>query len=409
MKWLILSGLLITNVVQAEVLTLPDALAKARSSSPRVLGAGEAASAATAESWGAAGGMLPNISANASWSVRDSKRAGVATTTHPTGEDITLVQPITLGDEWSRWRTMASLARASEAEAKAAKQEVTVAVVSAYADVLAAEGEVSGTQALVKALAREVSATAVRLKYGEGTKTDAAQSEARLAQAQARLAAAEGKHTTAHSTLQRWVGPLETSITLVWPSAADVATTVSATTNPAVAAAEARAQAGKHTALAAWWEFLPEANLTASTSHNDDSVAAGGGSQSAQTLMVNVSLPLFEGGQNIANLSANRAKERQARYELEDIRRSWSTLLATAQSDVTATQLGEQAAKAALDAQVRATEGIHREFELGTRSQLDVLNAEQELAQARTAWLTARRNALVAHYNVLAAEGRLSE
>lgn len=404
MKWLVVLAVMMgasVSVAEPLVLTLDDVVQRTLASSPQVLAVDEGANAARAESRGAFGGMLPNVTAGYDWSVRKAN----STTSHPQGTDITLVQPITLGSEWGRWRAQAALAKASEAEARTSRQEVQVAAATAYADVLAGMEEISSSRALVAALADDVKASSLRLKVSEGTKTDVAQSEARLASAEAALAGAEGRRHAAWYRLEQLAGPLDASATLVWPVlAGDVS---GSTVNPSVQAAEARLKAQQSASTAAWWEFLPEASLQASTSHNEAATFLGGSTVNAQTVAVNVNLPLFAGGQNVAHVQAERAKARKARYELEDIRRGWERALATARHDVDTATANLKAAEAEVAAQERAAAGVRRENQLGTRSQLDVLNAEQELAASRSRLSVARRNSVVATYNVWAAEGRL--
>ena len=78
---------------------------------------------------------------------------------------------------------------------------------------------------------------------------------------------------------------------------------------------------------------------------------------------------------------------------------SWSQLQATkaqiiaAQAQVTATEV--------------ALNGVREEARVGQRTTLDVLNAQQELVNARVALVTAQRDRVVASYTLLAAVGRL--
>ena len=79
---------------------------------------------------------------------------------------------------------------------------------------------------------------------------------------------------------------------------------------------------------------------------------------------------------------------------------SWGQLEA-AKANIEATQAQVQAAEIALN-------GVREEARVGQRTTLDVLNAQQELVNARVALVTAQRDRVVASYTLLAAVGRLS-
>ncbi len=66
----------------------------------------------------------------------------------------------------------------------------------------------------------------------------------------------------------------------------------------------------------------------------------------------------------------------------------------------------------AAQAQVTATEvalnGVREEARVGQRTTLDVLNAQQELVNARVSLVTAQRDRVVASFTLLSSVGRLS-
>ncbi|MCP5405872.1 MAG: TolC family protein [Pseudomonadaceae bacterium] len=385
-------------------LTLHDVLARVARSAPQLRAAELAADADAARSRSRFGSMLPHVNYEGDWSVRDATTGATHNTSHPRGDSLVLVQPLTLGEELAGWKSARNTARASAFDAASTRQNLLVQTAAAYGDWLAAEDEAANTRTLLEAVEHELKGANLRLKLGEGTKTDVAQSEARVAAAKSTLATAMAKVAGARASLARYAGPLDGNP--VWPATTEIPP--AAANHPLVAAAEARKAASRFDVRGAWADFLPEATLRASSNQSRDTTFLGGNTVEDQTVLVTVSLPLFAGGQNVANLQAAKAEARRAHYTLEDTRRELARLHATAVADVEAARAAVAAAEQEVAALARAAEGVRREQQLGTRSLLEVLNAEQELAAGRTRLATAKRNALVAEFNLLAAEGRLA-
>jgi outer membrane protein len=121
-----------------------------------------------------------------------------------------------------------------------------------------------------------------------------------------------------------------------------------------------------------------------------------------------LSVPIYQGGQEYATIRQAKETLGQRRLDLDAARDQ-------VQSTVTQTWGQLEAAKATIEAttaQVNAAEislnGVREEARVGQRTTLDVLNAQQELVNARVALVTAQRDRVVASYNVLAATGALS-
>jgi outer membrane protein len=131
--------------------------------------------------------------------------------------------------------------------------------------------------------------------------------------------------------------------------------------------------------------------------------------QSFQALVgAQLSVPLYQGGQEYATI-------RQAKETLGQRRLDLDTARDQVQSNVTQAWGQLEAAKAQIEsttAQVNSAEislnGVRDEARVGQRTTLDVLNAQQELVNARVALVTAQRDRVVASYTVLGAVGSLS-
>ena len=125
------------------------------------------------------------------------------------------------------------------------------------------------------------------------------------------------------------------------------------------------------------------------------------------TVLGRVAVPIYQGGSEYSIIRQSKETLGQRRIELDvqrdlvraSVVQSWSQLQATkaqiiaAQAQVTATEV--------------ALNGVREEARVGQRTTLDVLNAQQELVNARVALVTAQRDRVVASYTLLAAVGRL--
>ena len=121
-----------------------------------------------------------------------------------------------------------------------------------------------------------------------------------------------------------------------------------------------------------------------------------------------LSLPIYQGGAEYSAVRQGKETLGQRLHELDLARRqtretivqAWSQVVAS-KSEIKSTELQMKAAENALN-------GVRQEARVGQRTTLDVLNAQQELVNARVAVVTAERDRIVASYTLLAAVGRLS-
>ena len=126
------------------------------------------------------------------------------------------------------------------------------------------------------------------------------------------------------------------------------------------------------------------------------------------SLAAQLSVPIYQGGSEYAAIRQAKETLGQRRLDLDTARdqvqatvtQAWGQLEA-AKAQINATQAQVTAAEVALN-------GVREEARVGQRTTLDVLNAQQDLVNARVALVTAQRDRIVASYTVLAATGALS-
>ena len=292
------------------------------------------------------------------------------------------------------------------------EQGVLASVIQAYVDVRRDMEILTIRQDNLAVLRRQLDESNARFEVGEITRTDVAQSQARLAQSEADLAQAQAQLSVSRAAYAAVVGQapanLEAPVALPGvPTDFDAALDVGLVENPSVRAAQYALQAAEARVAAARAEFLPSVRATASYGGSSDLSSFDLTDRTAFTAGASVSVPLFTGGLNRSRVAqaleqANAAQidvEGQRRAVLQDVSSAYAQLV-SARSTVTA---GEQAVAAASV----AAEGVRQEAQVGLRTTLDVLNQELELRSAQVQLVSARRNEYVAQAGVLAAMGRL--
>lgn len=418
-------GALALTAAPAAAQTLREALAAAYANNPSLLAARAQLRAVDENVPQALAGWRPTVSMTGSTSYSDATQrnrvngrdgpSSLYTDINRTGLALagTLTQPIYRGG-----RTVASTRRAENqvysqrARLLATEQQVLLDSTSAYANMIRDQELARLRTNNVTVLARQLQATNERFRVGEITRTDVAQSESRLAGARADRAQAEGNLQTSRATFERQIGIPPRQLSPPQPLA-----------NPTRSSADAVARAGMNnpTVVAALFDeaaardlidvnfstLLPQASVQAQLFRNDNQTVRGTRSTGSQ-VTATLSVPLFQGGSEHALVRQARQQAQQARAAIDDARlaarqqaqAAWETV-ASARAQVESVRAQIRAAEIALD-------GVQREAVVGSRTTLDVLNAEQELLVARVSLVQALANVVTASYTLTASVGRLN-
>ena len=316
---------------------------------------------------------------------------------------------------------------AGRADLRGTESAIFSRVVSVYMDILRLEALVGLSANQVEVLRVNLEATSDRFEIGDLTRTDIAQSQSRLALAQGDLRSVQANLIAARENYIALVGDAPDTLAPPPPLPGLPSTQIDAVdyaleNNPDIIAARERAQAAGYDFKAVGAQRLPRISFFAGYDYQNTlgSVADGlidptdptsgtiPSDQTATAAQAGVSLriPLFQGGrpaalERQAQARASAALENVIAAEREVIAQvrasfsSWQAALAIIESSQTAVSAAEL-----------SLEGVRAENSIGNRTILDVLNAEQELLSARVQLITARRNAYVAGFNLLAAMGR---
>ncbi|WP_299788761.1 TolC family outer membrane protein [uncultured Marivita sp.] len=291
------------------------------------------------------------------------------------------------------------------------EQQVLLRAVEAYLEVQRAIENVGLRENNVRLIAQELRAAQERFEVGEVTRTDTSLAEARLAAARSQLAAAEGALTVAReeylAVVGRLPGQLEPLRSLPnLPDTVEAAKAIAVREHPQVKSVQHQVAAAELNILRAEAAMKPTVNLTGrltvTEGINSDRFSRGG------TVGIEAGGPIYQGGrltslvrQAMANRDASRGQLLQVIDQIsQNVGNAYAQLrIARASLDST-------------DRQVRAAtvafRGVREEAALGARTTLDVLNAEQELLDARSAAISAEVDENIAAYRVLSTLGRLT-
>lgn len=311
---------------------------------------------------------------------------------------------------------------AGRADLRGVESDIFTQVVTAYMDVLRAQAVVGLQANQVDVLAVNLEATSDRFEIGDLTRTDVAQSQARLALAQSDYRTAQANLIAARETYTQLTGlaadDLQPPPPLPgFPTGVEAAEDIALAQNPDILAAKERARAAGFDVNAAGAGRLPSVSVVTGGTYQNylgslGAIGTGGQAidipqtSTAVQVGVQLNLPLYQGGLPAAQRRQAQAREGAAleqvvaaeRLVIARVRAAWSSWQAA-----TAVIASSQTA---VDAAALSLEGVRAENSIGNRTILDALNAEQELLNARVALVTARRNAYVAGFQLLAAMGR---
>ena len=294
------------------------------------------------------------------------------------------------------------------------EQSVLASVIQAYADVIRDTEILRIREENLGVLQRQLDEASARFEVGEITRTDVAQSEARLAQSEADLANARAQLSVSRAAYAAVVGQAPGDLAPMpvlpgVPTDFDVALDVALEENPGILAA-AYNLAGAEAAVAqARAEYMPSVRVSASyggsaPSYTQLDVLAD--RNSFQTT-ASVSVPLFTGGLNQSRVAASLERANAAQINVEGERRQVLQQVSNAFAQSISARSTLTAGQEAVRAASVAAEGVRQEAQVGLRTNLDVLNQELELRSAQVSLASARRNEYVAQASLLAAMGRL--
>lgn len=293
------------------------------------------------------------------------------------------------------------------------EQSVLLAAATIYMDYLRDAAILEVQRSNTRVLEATLRQTRDRYSAGLVTPTDVAQSEAQLAAAKSQELAAESTLTTTRANFRRIIGNEPSNLKPASPVDRFLPTTVNGAVelalrqNPNVTAAMYGVDVSFLSVKINEGALLPTVLVQATVSKVwDPAITTINQFTAAANAQVNV--PVYQGGAEYSLIRQSKETLEQQRLTLEQVRDQARADLMTAWGQLIAGKAQVAAAQSQVDASELAYLGTTKEAQVGQRTVIDILNAQQTVVNARVALVTAQHDRVVASYTVLNAIGRLS-
>lgn len=302
--------------------------------------------------------------------------------------------------------------QAARAGLSSIEQQVLLQAATAYINLLRDKAVVELNVNNQHVLERELESTQDQFRVGQLTRTDVSQAQASLAGAVAGVEAAKGTYETDVAAFQKAIGVAPSGLTdpgdaSGLPASLDEAVQLSLANQPDIQTASYTADAAQDAVHVAEGALLP--NVSVQASYADENHLTT--SQSLYRVGVVegiVSMPLYEGGSTWSKIRAAKHTAGENRIQVEQARQAARAAAVQAWQGLVSARAQVTSYKSQVDASTVALEGVRREQQVGSRTVLDVLTAEQTLLTAQVSLASALHDEHLASYQVLASVGRLT-
>jgi outer membrane protein len=410
--------------------TMNSALIQAYHNNPQ-LNSQRAATRAIDENVPAAlAGYRPRVSATSSLTeqyldtlTKSNTAAGVPVYNRSTGNVAVSAFGATASQTLFNGFQTASRTRQAEAQVFAARetlrtteQTVLLNAVTAYMNLLRDAATLELQRSNVNVLEVTLRQTRDRFSAGEVTRTDVAQAESRLAAGRSQLSNAESNYVTSRANFRQVIGvdppPRLTPampVDRLSPRTLDGAIARGRTEHPTITTAMFNIDVAQMQVKVAEAALYPTVSLVGNVQKSYGSTSALAVIESLQASVAGqVSVPIYQGGAEYSTIRQAKETLGQRRLDLDTARDQVQQTVTQAWGQLDAAKAQIISTTAQVNAAEIALNGVREEARVGQRTTLDVLNAQQDLVNARVALVSAQRDRVVASYTVLAATGALS-
>lgn len=329
---------------------------------------------------------------------------------------------LTLNQSIFNWNAIQQLRQSddqvalAEAGYRAAAQGLVLRVAQAYFGALSAADNLRSTQAENKAVERQLEQAKKRFEVGLSAITDVQDAQARydltvagIIGAQQALDSAKEALAVITGTLPDKLVTLQEDIPLPAPDPADINAWVKAArdNNLDLLAAQLHAEIAKGSVSIARSGHIP--SLSLQDQYTDGSSGGRfGGTQKQNTIGLQLSVPIYSGGAVQSGVRSALATHEQRLSEFEGQKRQVDRQVRDAYQGVLAGAARVKAFKQAVLSNTTALQASETGLEVGARTAVDVLNAEQLLYSAQRDYYKARYDYLLSVLTLKSAAGRLS-
>ena len=293
------------------------------------------------------------------------------------------------------------------------EQQVLLDAATAYMNLIRDQAILELNRRNVEVLTEQLKQTRDRFNVGEVTRTDVAQAESRLAAGRSALLQAQSNYVTSQANYRRVIGvdpgrlSPGTPVDRLSPATVQRAITAGETQSPTVLAAMYGVDVAELAVKISEGALYPNLGLTASYSQSYDTQPQIL-RQTNVSILGQLTVPIYQGGAEYSAIRQSKETLGQQRLNLDVNRDQARATVVQSWGQLDAAKAQIEATTAQVNAAEIALNGVREEARVGQRTTLDVLNAQQELVNARVALVTAQHDRVVASYTLLAAVGGLS-
>jgi outer membrane protein len=337
---------------------------------------------------------------------------------------VTLVQPLFRAQNWLAYSESELQAAQATIQFKIAEQDLILRVAQAYFDVLIAQDSVQLADAQKTSISEQLEQAKRNFEVGTATVTDTLEAQSRYDLTGAQEIAAQNNLQIKRNALQQLVNamlkdikPLGKEFKPEAPQPEDMEKWVEAAQlgNLQLAIAQANDQIAEKEVSRTRGGHYPTVDLVANYTQNSTNGSSFGGNlglgsdTTTKAIGVQLNIPLFEGGLVNSKTREAEANRDRTRQELENTRRTVAQQTRQAYLGVVNGIAQVNALQQALASSENVLAASKLGQEVGVRTNLDVLNAQQQLYSTRRDLYQAQYNLLISQLQLKAAIGSLNE
>jgi len=366
-------------------------------------------------------GLLPGIGATATTTWNENTYNGIDRNFNSNTYGAELRQPLFNYGNWIQYRQGELQTGLAEAQFQVARQDLILRVSEAYFNVLNAQDTLTSLRALREAASQQLELARKSFEVGTVTVTDVHEAKSRFDLSSAQVIAAENSLEVARQTLAQIIGSvpegvqgLRTGASLAPPQPSDITQWVQAAEQQSygvqvqrIAADIADREVSRNRA-----GHMPTLDVVANIGQTNAGATSSSDARyeaTARSIGLELNIPIFQGGLVSSRTREAAALLTKAQADLDDARRSAALAARQSYLGVTNGLAQVQALEAARISSQSALEANRLGYEVGVRINIDVLNAQSQLADAEQQLAKARYDTLIAQLRLKAAVGALSE
>lgn len=361
--------------------------------------------------------LLPSVNLSANTTYNDLNSPLLTKKYNSHGYAVSVVQPLFREQNWATYQQADLQVAISEAQFKLAEQDVILRSAQTYFDVLIAQDTVQLTNAQKTAISQQLEQAKRNFEVGTATITDTHEAQARYDLVVAQEIAAANNLEIKKRTLQQLVNAdvkelntLGEGFKLESPNPADAQKWVTDAQqgNYQIVMAQAAEALAEQEVAKNRGGHLPTLDAVGSYSNSTGCSFTCGDTKST-SVGLQLNMPLFAGGATQSKWREAEANHDKAKQELENARRNVELQTRQAYLGVVSGIAQVQALQQALKSSESLLQASKLGQEVGVRTSLDVLNAQQQMYSTRRDLYQAEYNYLLSHLRLKAAVGSLAE